>query len=87
MTASSLFFIVLVVACPLMMMWMMRGGHGHDMHSGAAHEHHDGSHGHVNSGSSVSLEELRRQRDELDRAIEEREAEEKPPMPVGGARR
>ena len=90
MTASTLFFIALVVACPLLMIWMMRGGHGHGMDSGGAHEHdHGGCHddGRADSSSSVPLDELRRQRDELERAIEEREAEEQPLTPVGGARR
>ena len=30
MTASTVFFLLLVLACPLMMMLMMRGGHGQE---------------------------------------------------------
>jgi hypothetical protein len=63
----ELFLIALIVACPLMMMWMMRGGHGRS---------HD-------SGEPKSIAELRRERDELEGLIEEREAEEES-TPVGG---
>ena len=90
MTASTIFFIALVVACPLLMIWMMRGGHGHGADAGGVHEHDHsgcGGHGQADSDSSVSLDELRRQRDELDRSIEEREAEEQSLTPAGGARR
>jgi hypothetical protein len=61
-------FLLLVLACPLAMFFMMRGGHGH-------------GHSHTTSvdGSDVgrlSAEELRRRRGELDRLIEEREQAE-----------
>ena len=59
---SNLLFLVLVLACPLMMWMMMRGGHG-------GHGH--GGHGH--GGSSASTDDLRRQRDELDREIATRD--------------
>ena len=69
MTASTIFVLLLVLACPLMMILMMRGhGHGHagsDHGNGRKHEHH----GH----NEASTEELRRLRDELERVIAERE--------------
>jgi hypothetical protein len=68
----ELLFIALVLACPLMMIWMMRG-HGHDQGD--------------TSSEPRSAAELRRQRDELDRLIEEREVEEETPTPIGGGRR
>jgi hypothetical protein len=60
----ELFFIALILACPLLMMLMMRHGHGH----GHAEPHRD----------KASVENLRRRRDELDRLIEEREESERP---------
>lgn len=65
----ELLLIALIVACPLMMMWMMRGGHGH----GGSHD----------SSEPKSIAELRRERDELEGLIEERETEEES-TPVGG---
>lgn len=64
----ELLFLLLVLACPLAMFLMMRGGHG------------DG-HSHTTSGDGsdlgrLSAEELRRRRGELDRLIEEREQAE-----------
>ena len=62
----------LVLACPVMMIWMMRGhGHGHGHGAG------DHGQGHHNGYSAASIDELRRQRDELDRAIAERERSER----------
>lgn len=58
-------FVVLVLACPLMMIWMMRG-HGHGHGAGGPEQHHNG-HEHA------STDDLRRQRADLDRAITERE--------------
>jgi hypothetical protein len=61
-------FAALVLACPLMMIWMMRGhshGHGHG-HGASDPERHDGH-------EQASTEELRRQRAELDREIAQRE--------------
>ena len=68
-------FIALVLACPLMMIWMMRGGHGHGGHAG----HGGGVHGGHHDGTDakdVSTQDLRRQRDELERRIEAREQSE-----------
>jgi len=67
MTASTLFFLLIVLACPLMMVFMMRGMHG--------------SHGHESRGdgagatepAETSMDDLRRRRAELDRLIDERE--------------
>ena len=73
---NELLFIAFVLACPLMMILMMRG-HGH----GSRHHHAD------TSCEPRSVAELRRQRDELDRLIAEREVEEATPTPIGGVRR
>lgn len=62
-------YILLVLACPLMMIWMMRGMHGHG-HSGQSHGAHHGRNG---ADEPLSLEDLQRQREELDRQIRERE--------------
>ena len=78
-------FFLLILACPLMMIFMMRGMHGRhggDASDGRAHEH---TGGHGPGDSSASLDELRRQHEQLSRQIDEREAEEQ--TPVGGGRR
>jgi len=76
----ELLFLLLVLACPLAMFVMMRGGHGHGGHS----------HGTSASGSDeqrLSAAELRRRRDELDRLIEDQERAEAraagEPAPLG----
>ena len=56
MSVATALFFLLILACPLMMVFMMRG-HGH----GGGDEHRD--------TSATSVDELRRQRDELDREI------------------
>lgn len=76
--------IAIVLACPLMMMFTMRGGHGHGGRGGHT-EGHGGGRGHGQgdaSGEPRSSVKLRRERDELDRLIKEREAEEQTPAPV-----
>ncbi len=64
----ELLVLLLVLACPLAMFFMMRGGHGH------------GGHGHTTLAPGderrLSADELRRRRGELDRLIEERERAE-----------
>jgi Protein of unknown function (DUF2933) len=62
-----------VLICPLMMLWMMRGhGHGHGHGRGAdEHEYHR------NGQAHASTDELRRQRADLDRQIAEREQYER----------
>ena len=68
MNASSILLVLLVLACPLAMAWMMRSGRGHGAHD------HSGQ-----TPSDASLTELHRQRDELDRLIDEREQAERDP--------
>ncbi len=75
---ANYLFLLLILACPLMMIWMMRSMHGG--HGGKA----AGGHDHTDAGSRMAIEDLRRRRGELDREIEEREAEEETPAPVGG---
>ncbi len=81
MTASTVFFLLLVLACPLMMVFMMRGGHGHGHGHGGGHAHHD--------SREASSEDLRHQREELDRLIAERERteSERELEPTGWGRR
>jgi hypothetical protein len=79
---KELLFIALVLACPLMMFLGMRGGHGHGGH---AHRHGGGgSEDREARTERTSAAELRRRRDELDRLIEEREAEQETPTPIAG---
>lgn len=76
----ELLFVALVLACPLMMIWMMRG-HAHRSDSGQAVGR--GAHNDISS-ETRSAEELRRQRDELDRLIQERGVEEEAGVDSGG---
>lgn len=55
----GLFALLFVLACPLMMLFMMRGMHGH---RGQPHQ----------SGEQKTLEELKRERDTLNEQIAER---------------
>lgn len=73
-------FLLLILACPLMMIWMMRGMHGGKADAGNPTAGRSSCH----NDSTASLDELRRRRDQLDREIEQREAEEQTPTPVGG---
>ena len=72
MNASTLLILLLVLACPLGMAFMMRGGHGHGGH---AHRHDD--HDHADAHTPLMYERstagLRELRDEIDQMIEERE--------------
>lgn len=63
----ELFFVLLVLACPLAMILMMRGGHGHSGHTDT------GDHLDESGDVRVSTQQLRRRRAALDRLIEERE--------------
>ncbi len=85
MNAGTFLALALVLACPLMMLWM----HGRGDHQG--HAAHSGSKGHGTRGSDggrrgdslprpASLEELREVRADIDARIaelEEREADER----------
>ena len=74
-------FFLLILACPLAMFFMMRGmrrSHGGSADGGHATSGHNTGLGLYDSGDS--LDQLRRQRDALDRQIEEHEAEEKTPV-------
>ena len=73
----ELIFFLLVLACPLAMLLIMRGGHGHGGRS------HMSSHG-DSDGQRLSADELRRRRGELDRLIRQRERDG---AVAGGARR
>ena len=75
MSSQTIFLLLLLLACPLLMVCMMRGGHG--AHSAGDHSGHGcghGGHNHASEGAEPSLDELRRRRDDLDREIEERES-------------
>jgi Protein of unknown function (DUF2933) len=78
MTASTIFFVLLVLACPLMMMFMMRGGHGHGDQGGHAGGCH-GGHGREPEPRETPTDDLRRQRAKLDREIKHREQWEPQP--------
>jgi Protein of unknown function (DUF2933) len=67
MTTPSVFFLLLVLACPLMMWLMMRGGHGHGGDGDSA-DHRE------QPASTVSCAARRK---EPDRVIEEREMSER----------
>ena len=85
MTASSIFLLLLVLACPLMMVLMMRGhggGGGHSGHIGGSH----GGHDHEPEPREASTDNLRR-RDELERLIEERERDSERELTPSGSRR
>jgi hypothetical protein len=77
---SGYLFLLLVLACPLMMIFMMRG-HGHGGHGQSeGHTGHGGCHGShgAHNGRAhqrEAIDDLRRQRDELDKQIAEREWE------------
>ena len=84
MDLGALPFLLLILACPLMMVWMMRGHGGHGGSHGSGHNHMHGS-GAGETGGSRSLDELRRRRAELEAEIatlEEAETEPKTPAAV-----
>ena len=58
---SNYLLFLLVLACPLAMWFMMRGGHG------------DGGHAHSHGSRPVSIDDLRRRREDLDQEIAARE--------------
>lgn len=73
MELGSLLFLLLLLACPIAMVWMMRGGHGGHGHAGHGHASHGlghgCGHGHGETTSAEEIEELRQRRDELDAEI------------------
>jgi len=76
MEIGSLLILLLLLACPLAMVWMMRGHGGHGGHAshGAGHDH---VHGDADEMcGSGSLDELRRRRAELDAEIAQLEQAE-----------
>jgi hypothetical protein len=60
---SNYLFLLLVLACPVVMWLMMRGGHGHGSPA-RSNSHSDGP---------ASIDDLRRRRDDLDQEIAARE--------------
>ena len=74
---SQYLFFLLILACPLMMVFMMRGGHGHGGHGHGAHGNGgQGGHAHMGAdddGDPASVDDLKRRREELDREISLRE--------------
>jgi hypothetical protein len=82
---SNYLFVLFLLACPLMMIFMMRGMHGgHGDTADRDHEQRAGDpYDKTYPDSSSPLDDLRRRRDELDRQIEEREGEELTPVGSG----
>jgi hypothetical protein len=84
---SQALFFLLLLACPLAMVFMMRGMHGGHGHTQARNEgvQQEGGHGGCHSGGhdrepdEVSLDDLRSRRAELDREIADRERAESLP--------
>ncbi len=72
MSASTALTLLLVLACPLMMVFMMRGHGSHG--SGGCHGGHHEEEGDPGT-SELSADELRHIRDRLDQRIEELESE------------
>jgi len=83
---QALFFLLLL-ACPLAMVFMMRGMRGDHGHAQADEDgaHQGGGYGGCHSGShdhepaESSLDDLRTRRAELDREIADRELSERSP--------
>ena len=84
---SQALFFLLLLACPLAMVFMMRGMHGgHGQAKADEGAQHGGGHGGCHSGSGhdhepteSSLDDLRSRRAELDREIADRELAERSP--------
>jgi hypothetical protein len=86
---SNYLLLLLILACPLMMIFMMRGmhgGRGDNADGDQARGHQMRSWGEPKSDAPDSLEELLKRRDELDREIEERKAAEQAAATPGAAR-
>ena len=83
MELGALLILLLVLACPLMMVFMHRGGHGGHASHGKGHGHMQGAVDEVSD--TGSLDELRSRRAELDTEIaqlEQSETETKTPAVV-----
>ena len=61
-SAASFLWVLILLACPLMMILMMRGMHGGGQHSGTE----------TKPRERMSLDELKQARDELNEEISER---------------
>ena len=85
MNPESLFLLLILLACPLMMVFMMRGGGhgGHGMHG--MRNDQPGSADEQSANRIVSIDELRSQRKALDAEIATRQAadEASPKLPAG----
>jgi len=73
MELGTLLFLLILLACPLMMVWMMRGHGGRASHGGGHSQMHVATDG--TSGTN-SLDELRRRRAQLDAEIAQLEQSE-----------
>lgn len=83
MEPGTLFILLLVLACPLLMVLMMRGHGGHRSHGLRGRAHRHGAT--VDEPATDSLMELRRRRDTLDAEIDRLErSETATPTGVGG---
>ena len=85
MRPETLFLLLILLACPVGMMFMMRGGgHGNHGKNGMHAEDSDGN-DKQNVSDIASIEELRSQREALDTEIATREAakETRPKLPAG----
>lgn len=69
---SSILPFLLILVCPLMMLFMMRGTHGHGAHS--AEKGTTDAPG-IDAASEDQLVELREQRDQLEARVGELEAQ------------
>ena len=88
MRPETLFLLLILLACPVGMMFMMRGGgHGNHGAPGMHGRHAEDSDGNdkQNVSDTASIEELRSQREALDTEIATREAakETRPKLPAG----
>lgn len=78
MELGSLLFLLLLLVCPLAMLFVHRGGHG-------AHGSHGGGRSHAHGAAEEplgSLDDLRRRRAELDAEIERLEDAEAETTPA-----
>lgn len=92
MSSGTIFLLLLLLACPLMMLFMHRGGHGaqggHSAHTAEGQTGrgcgHGGGHSH-SADTEPTLDELQKRREELDAEIERLEVEEtRPTAPLAG---